>query len=95
VAAKTQRPNRCNKCNKIIRQSNQSGYCCGCATNEKKKDKLRKECHICEEPCSGKLLIEFRKGDYISLCTTHFNKLNMIKDTEKLRKRIKYLKSYH
>ena len=95
MAAKTQRPNRCSKCNRIIRQSNKSGYCCGCAANEKKRDKLKKECFICKEPCSGKLLIEYRKGYCISLCTYHFNKLNLISDPKELREKIKYLKSYH
>ncbi len=89
------RPNRCKKCKRIIRQRNKSGYCSSCSSNEKKKKKTRSTCHICQEPCSGKLLIEYRKNYNISLCTYHFNKLNLIQDHIELKKKIKYLKSYH
>ncbi len=89
------KPNRCKHCKRIIRQSNKSGYCFGCSSNEKKKKKRREKCYICEEKCSGKLLIEHKKTKFISLCTIHFNELNKINDPKELRKRAKYLKSYH
>lgn len=89
------KPKRCKKCNKIIRQENNSGYCASHASHASKVEKLRKMCGICQEPCSGKLLIEHYKGRIISLCTYHFNTLNIIDDPKELRQKIKYLKSYH
>jgi len=52
-------------------------------------------CFICEEPCCGKLLIEYRKGQLISLCTSHFNRVLLIQDPKELRVEIKRLKGYH
>jgi len=95
MAAKTQRPNRCIKCKKIIRDFNKSGYCSTCGMKENAKERERKKCGICKEPCSGNMLINHRGKNCISLCTYHFNLLNMIDDQKKLRERIKYLKSYH
>ena len=95
MAAKTQRTKRCKKCNKIIRAFNKSGYCSTCGMKENAKERMRKKCSICQEPCSGNMLIEVSKRRYISLCTEHFYILNLINDPKKLRERIKYLRSYH
>jgi len=91
------KPRRCKRpdCNRIIRPNNKSGYCCGCVNNYLRKKIFRGKCNICQEPCSGNLLIQWRKDAFISLCTYHFNKLNLIQDPKELRKKVKYLKSYH
>ncbi len=83
------------KCKKVIREYNKSGYCSSCLPGIRQAEKKRKKCGICKEPCSGKMLIEVVKGKYISLCTYHFNILEFIQDQKELRKRIKYLRSYH
>ena len=86
---------RCKHCNRPIRDFNKTGYCCGCRSNRRRIERNRQRCNICEEPCSGKMLIEVRKGTLWSFCTYHFNLLNSIKDIKDIRKKIKYLKSYH
>jgi len=91
----TQKLKRCMKCKKVIRESNKSGYCSSCLPVIRQAENKRKKCNICQEPCSGKMLIEVMKGKYSSFCTHHFNILNQISDPIELRKRIKYLKSYH
>lgn len=91
----SKRAKRCSKCKRIIRASNKSGFCSFCGIQENAKERKRKSCNICEERCSGNLLIEVVKGRYVSLCTSHFNLLNLIDDPTELRKRIKYLRSYH
>ena len=83
------------KCKKVIREYNKSGYCSSCSARIRNEERRKGKCGICKDPCSGKLLIEVAKQRYISLCTKHFNKLELIKDPTELRKRIKYLRSYH
>ncbi len=89
------RAKRCTKCSRIIRSSNKKGYCCGCASNELNKERRRQKCIVCGEPCTGKLLIEIRKGQYSSFCPIHFNKLLLISDPKELRREIRRMKSYH
>jgi len=89
------RVKRCKKCKRVIREENKNGYCAGCASNAIRTEKKRKKCFICEEPCCGKLLIEYRKGQLISLCTSHFNRLLLIQDTKELREEIKRLKCHY
>lgn len=86
------KPNRCIRCRKIIRLNNKSQLCHYHLTLKLSQDKKRKKCHICEEPCSGKMLIEYRKGVLSSFCTYHFNILNSITDLKNLRKEIKRLR---
>ena len=86
------RPKRCSVCKKIININNKSGFCQHHAQIHKNKEKKLKFCHICEEPCCGKLRIEYRKGSIVSFCTYHFNKLNLIRDSKVLRAEIKRLK---
>ena len=93
MTIKTPRPKRCSICNKIIRQDNKSGYCQYHGQLIIKKNKKLKICHICDEPCSGKLRMEIRKGVVVSFCTYHFNRLNLILDMKELRLEIKRLKS--
>jgi len=88
-------PKKCIKCKRVIRESNKSGYCSSCSARIKNEERRKKKCGICKEPCSGKLLIEVAKERYISLCIYHFNILNMIDDIKEIRKKIKYLRSYH
>ena len=89
------RPKRCTKCKKIINSTNKSGLCSSCGTRAWGAEQKLKKCYICQEPCSGNLLIEHRKGSKVSFCPFHFNLLNSINKLKELRKRIKYLKSYH
>ena len=89
------KPKRCSKCNKMIRQENKSGLCHYHNQQESRMRKKRESCTICQEKCSGKMLIEVKKNSYASFCTYHFNKLMEIKDMKEVRKTIKRLKSYH
>ncbi len=89
------KPKRCKKCDRIIYSKNISGYCSNCGVRIKTMEMKRKSCGICQEPCSGKMLIEHIKGRQISLCTHHFNRLELIQDPKELRDTIKSLKSYH
>ncbi len=85
------------KCNRIIREENKSGYCQGCIGNEKNRENRRKICFICEEKCCGKMLIEWRKNQIISLCTFHFNWLlaPQFRDPKAARKEINRLRGCH
>ncbi len=89
------KPKRCKKCRKIICSKSISGYCSYCGGKQRTTDRRRKSCGICQEPCSGNMLIEHIKNKPISLCTHHFNKLEFIQDPKELRAKIKYLRSYH
>jgi hypothetical protein len=62
-----------------------------------KRDKKRKKCFICEEKATGKMLIEWRKNQVISLCGFHFNWLMDPKfnDPKELRKEINRLRCCH
>lgn len=91
------KPNRCKKCKRIISSKNKRGYCCGCGANEMNKQKKKKQCYICEERCCVEMLIEWRKGQRIYVCTFHFNWLMAPKflPMKELRKEIKRLKGCH
>ena len=89
------KPKRCSKCKKIIRQMNKSGLCHYHQQLKCHNDKVKHSCLICQEPCSGKMQIEIRKGTPSSFCTYHFNRLLGIKDMKDVRKEIKRLKCYH
>ena len=87
--------NRCTQCRKIIAQHNKKGLCSRHQNIIMNKIRMRSKCGICKEPCSGNMLIQVKKDDYISLCTHHFDLLLQIKDMKEVRKKIKYLRSYH
>ena len=97
MGIKAMKPKRCNKegCRKIICSKNKSGYCSSCGVRIRAIKRKRSFCGICEEPCSGKMLIEHYKGRYVSLCTYHFNRLIFINDQKDLRAMIKRLRGCH
>ena len=86
---------RCTECSKIIDFNNLSGLCEYHSRKELHKKKVRKICHVCGEECSGNMLIRYRSNAVISVCTRHFNKLNLIQSPQDIRKEITRLKSYH
>jgi len=89
------KPKRCSECGKILNIGNKSGYCGYHNMLRIKREKRLTHCYICKEPCSGNMLIETRKSKISSFCTYHFNQLVNCKNQTELRKKIKYLKSYH
>ena len=51
----------------------------------------KSKCCICGELCSGKLIIEARKGIYYPFCTFHFQEY-MYKSMKEVREQIKFNK---
>ena len=95
---KLKKNKRCSKCNKTLRPRNKSGLCNYHSILQSKKEEIKKKCYICGEKCSGKMLIEWRKGTRSSFCKRHFNKLNdpmRIHNDKELREEMFRLKSLH
>jgi len=88
---------RCTECRKPLYPMNKSGLCEHHNRVKLQTENRRKKCRICQEKCSGKLLITWRKNAMISVCQKHFNKLNQpwITNQKQLRQEINRLKSLH
>jgi len=92
MAIKPLKAKFCLVCKKLIRQDNRSCLCSHhlqvkkhkeariSARAKKQRERRANEkpkCCICGEECSGKLMIEARRGRLYCFCTFHFNRYEL------------------